>query len=115
MLWLQSCFAWASTPSLNTRWRTPLHQFLQRLGVVVDEVLRPAGQVGDGGLAAVDAEVVVEGGEDLAEGDGALGAFAGLPVGCADDLPAAHPAARKHRARDARPVVAAAVLVDRRR
>src|SRR6185437_5222432 len=42
-----------------------LHQLLQRLGVVVDEVMRPAGQVGDGGLAAVDAEVVVEGGEDL--------------------------------------------------
>ena len=48
-----------------------LADFLQRLPAVHD-VLRPAGEVGDRDLVGVEADAVVEGGEDLTEVDGAV-------------------------------------------
>src|SRR5436305_1729905 len=61
------------------------HQLFHRL-VAVDQKLRAAGEVGDGGLVHVDAEVVVERGEDFAELDGAVFGFGANSVGGADHL-----------------------------
>src|SRR5258708_25728792 len=88
------------------------NQFLDRLGVVVYQVLGAAGEVGEGDLGGVDPEVVVEGGEDFAELNGSGVAFAGLAIGGADDLAGLHAAAGKQGAGDTGPVVAGAILVD---
>ena len=77
------------------------------MGVVGEEVLGAALEVGEGGVGGGDAEVVVEGGEDVAEGDGAAGG--------ADDLAGAQAAAGQQGGTDARPVVAAHLFADDRR
>ena len=59
----------------------------------VDEVVGAAGEVGDGDLIRVDAELVVERGEDLAEVDAAVGDFAAETVGGTDDVAGFHAAA----------------------
>jgi hypothetical protein len=53
------------------------HEFAHRLGVVFDEELRPAGEVREGCLFRVEAEVVVERREQLAKRDWPRGGFAG--------------------------------------
>lgn len=78
----------------------------------VDEVVGTAGEVGDGDLIGVDAELVIECGEDLAEVDTAVGDFAAEAVGGTDDVAGFHAAAGEEGAADLRPVVAAAVFVD---
>src|SRR5207244_10857833 len=54
-------------------------------------------------------------GEDFTKGDRPFNGFATQTVRCADDLPGFHPAAREQCARNARPMIAAGILVDRRR
>ena len=63
----------------------------------------------------VDAEVVVERGEDFAEGDGAVDGVFAQAVRRADHLAGPHAAAGQQGAADLRPVVAAGVFVDLRR
>ena len=58
---------------------------------------------------------MIERGEDFAELHGALAGFPSEPVGGANHLPYFHAAAKKHRAGNARPMVAPAILVDRGR
>src|SRR5262245_31883982 len=70
-----------------------LYQFPQRLGIAIDQILWPAGWVGDGGAVDVDAHVVVEGGKDFLESDGAFAGDFGEAVGGADDLAGTHAAA----------------------
>jgi len=69
------------------------HQFPHGLGTVGDEEVRSAGKVLHGDLVYVDAEIVVEGGEDFAEGDRSFGGFAAEAIGGADDLAGFHSAA----------------------
>src|SRR5207248_2838516 len=78
----------------------------------IDEILRPAAQIGDRDLAHVNAQVVIEGGEDVAELDWSIGGFSAQPIGGADHLAGLHAAAGEQSARDARPMVAAGVFVD---
>ena len=50
----------------------------------IHQILRPSGKIADGGFAGVDAQPLVEGGEDFAEMDGAGDRFAAEAVGRAD-------------------------------
>src|ERR1044071_2345649 len=90
------------------------NQFFHGRTAGVDQVLGPAAEVGDGDLGHVDAEVVVEGGEDVAEEDRAIGGFAAPAIGGADDLAGFHAPACQHGAGDPGPVIATGVLVDGR-
>ena len=90
------------------------HQLAHGLGPVRDEEIRAATQVRHSHLVHVDAEVVVERGEDFAEGNRALAGFAAQTISGADNLACSHAAARQHGAVGARPMVAAGVLVDGR-
>src|SRR5258708_16766872 len=73
----------AHAPRLNLESHSPLatllHQLAQRC--VIDQVLRPAGGVVDGRGGRIDAEVVIQRGKDLAEGDGPAGGQFTQPVG----------------------------------
>ena len=89
-----------------------LHQFGHGAASGFDEVVRAAGEVGDGGFVRVDAEVVVESGKDFAEPNGAFVGFAAESVCGADGLAGFHAAAGEQGAGDARPVIAAGVGVD---
>ena len=91
-----------------------LDQFADGLGAVFDEVARATLGVFDGGGVHVDAEVVVEGGEDFLKGDGAAVGFAAETVGGADDLAALHAAAGEEGHGDAGPVVATDLGADAR-
>src|SRR5687767_6532673 len=82
--------------------------------MTIDQIMRPARGVGDCGGVGVDAEVVIEGGEDFAEFHGTFRGLTAEPVGCADDLAGLHAAAAQYAAGYAGPVVAAAVFIDRR-
>ena len=66
--------------------RGSTNQLRHRLGVVLDQILRPAVEVGKRRLAHVDAEVVVQRGEQLAEAYRPRRRLAGDPVGRADHL-----------------------------
>src|SRR5262245_35467748 len=62
-------------------------QLFDRLHARIDQILRAAAEVEEaGGSVEVDAEVAVERGVDLFEGDGAVGRFAAVAGGCADRL-----------------------------
>src|SRR6266536_3462679 len=89
------------------------HLFHRRTASI-DEILRPAAQIGDGDLAHVDAEVVIERGEDVAELDRPLRCLAAQAIRGPDYLAGFHAAASEHAARDARPMVTAGVFVDGR-
>jgi len=54
---------------LITRVRQFSSNFPERLGVILDQILGSAAQVGERRLIHVDAQVLVERGEQLAEGD----------------------------------------------
>ena len=71
-----------------------LDQFADRVASV-QQILRAAVGVVDGGLEGVDAQVVVERGEDILEVNGPLGGSSGLSVGVADDLPGLAPASSR--------------------
>src|SRR3954451_20256959 len=83
-----------SLPHERGTWtrRLRLDQFLNRL-FVADEVLGAAGGVHELGLADVDAEVVVEGGKDFQQVDGAVLGFFGIGGAGADGLAELHAAA----------------------
>ena len=95
--------------------RRTLDQLSNRLRIVFDEILRPAVQVGERRGVGVDAQVVVERGEHLAERHRPVDRFAAQAVGRADHLPGPHAAAGQQRAVHLRPVVAARLAVDLRR
>src|SRR5687768_4601810 len=80
--------------------------------MAVGQEMGAAGEVGDGGLVHIDPEVVIEGGEDFGEGDGAIFGLGGGAVGGADDLAELHAAAGKQGAVGLGPMVAAGVFVD---
>ena len=82
---------------------------------VVDEVPRPAREVGNGRAVGVEPQPVVERREHFLEMDRPLDGMLAQAIGGPDDLPGAQTPARKQRAADARPVIAAAVLVPARR
>ncbi|MEY5016815.1 MAG: hypothetical protein RIS92_3173 [Verrucomicrobiota bacterium] len=90
----------------------PLDKFLDWGDAGFDEVLRAALSIEDGGLAEVDAHVVVKGGEDLLKLHGPFGYFAADAIGCSDDLSGAHSATGEQRERGFWPVVAAVHVVD---
>src|SRR5262245_57955364 len=60
---------------------------------VVEQVLWAAGGVGDGDLAGVDAEVLIERGKNVLISDGPAECGGGIAVGFADHLPGLHSAA----------------------
>src|ERR1051325_4238516 len=91
------------------------HQLADGLRAAIDEKLRAAREIVDRDFVHVGAQIVVKRGEYFAEGHGPFHRFAAEPVSRADDLPGLHPAAEEHGAGDARPMIASAVLVDRRR
>ena len=65
--------------AIAPNWRGVIHPSLDQLPhgkMAVDEELGAAGQVGEKRLGEVEAEVLVEGGEDFAELDGAFDGFA---------------------------------------
>src|SRR5436190_2402588 len=61
------------------------HELLHRRATGIHQILRPAAQVGDRDFAHVDAEVVIERGEDVAELDRPIGGLAAQAIGRADD------------------------------
>lgn len=73
------------------------------MGAVGNKEVRAAGKVLDSDLVYVDAEIVVERREDLAEGDGAFVGLAAEAIRGADDLAGFHFAGQE-RASDPRPV-----------
>src|SRR5207249_694723 len=81
---------------------------------LLDDVLRPAGRVADGGLGGVNAQVVIQGGENLLEMHRPLLGVLAQPIGGADGLTSAHAAAGQDGTTDLRPMVAAGVFVDSR-
>ena len=78
----------------------------------VDQVLRPTGEILDRRLFGVDSGLMVERREDFAERDGPRIRVLAQPVGRPNDLPVPHPTASQQGARNARPVVAAALIID---
>src|SRR5947209_20493063 len=62
------------------------NQFLHRLTAGLDEILRAARQIRDGGLAHVDAEIVIKRREDIAEQHRTFRGFAAPTVRRADGL-----------------------------
>src|SRR5262249_42794145 len=64
------------------------------------------------GCARVDAQIVVERGENVLEGDRPILGVSGGLVGRAGDLAGAHTAAGQQGEIDGRPVIAAGILVD---
>src|SRR5260370_28593777 len=87
-----------------------LHYFAQRRAI--DQVLRAACWIVDVDRVRVDAQVTVDGGDDLAGVDGALGRIFSQAVGRADHLAGAHTAADQEAAAHRRPVRAAGAAVD---
>src|SRR5687767_1508014 len=83
--------------------------------VSIDQEMWPAGKVGHGGFIHVDAHVVVKRSKDFLEMHWAFRGFAPETVGCANGLSHPHAATGQQRARNARPMVATAILVDRGR
>src|SRR6185503_15833970 len=81
------------------------HQLPHRLGAVGHEELRASREVGNRDLVHVDAEVVIERGEDFAETHGPLAGFAPETVRRADDVAGLHATAGEHRAVRPRPVI----------
>src|SRR6266446_10692815 len=91
------------------------HQFLQWLTSCFDEVVRGTAEVGECDFARVDAEVVIERGEDIAELDRPVRCLAAQAIRRANHLPGLHAATGKQPTGDTRPMIATGVLVDRRR
>src|SRR5687768_12827186 len=79
---------------------------------MLQQVLGAAGVVSECGGGGVDAEVVVERGEDVLVVEGAVLDRLAQVVGRADGLAVAEAAASEEATADGGPVVAAAVLVD---
>ncbi len=84
---------------------------MDRFGGPGEDGDRPVSLVLDEGVG-IDAEVVVNGGQDVLIGDRPAGGRAAELVGRADDLANLHAAAEQEGRVDPGPVVAAAVLVD---
>ena len=84
---------------------------MQRLRVVLDEVMRSAVEVVDRGGVRINAKRVVKRGVHLAKGDRPFTGLSAEAVGRADDLPMLESAAGEQAAGDSRPVVAAALAV----
>ena len=97
------------------RGRRQSNQFGQRIVSVIDEVLRPPCQILNVRDMGIDAEVVIQGGDDFAKMDRAIDRYAGDAVGPSDDLPHLHAAACKQSTAHLRPMVAARIIVDDRR
>src|SRR5262249_50193065 len=84
------------------------NQFRQR-PVIADDVMRAAGEVGELRGGDIDAQTLIERGEDVAEMD-RPGARLLAPARCrAEYLSAAHAAAGHERAANPRPMVAATI------
>src|SRR5436190_4655630 len=90
--------------TLFTR-QVALNHFLQRLDTLVDEILRSAAEVELADGAEVETEVVVEGGPDFLEGDGAIDGVLAEAIGRPDDLAGPHASAGQQGAGNLRPVV----------
>ena len=78
----------------------------------VEEIVRAVGGVVDHGVLDVDAELVIEGGEDVLIVHGPILRFLAQAVGRTDDLAHAHAAAGQECARRLGPVVSAGGFVD---
>ena len=108
----------ACHPALKSaRWNRsdlPRNQFTHGLPAI-DEILGAAGEVGQGDAIGVEAQLMVERGEDFAEVDAAIHDFSAESISRADDLTGFHSATGEKGAANLRPVVASSVLVDLRR
>src|ERR1043166_9333186 len=109
---LASVFSQSSCTSLNQFPPMSTYHLRDRLRAAINEKLRAARQVGDRDFVHINAQVVVKGGEDFNEADGAFHRFAAQAVSCANDLAGLHATAGEHGAGNTRPVIAAAVFVD---
>src|SRR5947207_13720014 len=67
-------------------------QFPHHAELFFDEVTRTSAEIIDGRRFYIDAEMMIERGEDFLEIDGPLNRFATEPIGRADYPPVAHPA-----------------------
>src|SRR6185369_12844230 len=92
--------------------RFGLNQFLHRLTPIY-QILRTAGQIGDGGFIHVDAQVVIKRGKDFAELYGPVNWLAAQAVGRANNLSGFHPAAGEQSTGSFWPVIASGVFVNR--
>src|SRR5579884_2374474 len=89
-----------------------LHYFVQHRAI--DDVLRPPRRVSGGCHLRMDAEIVIESGENFAESHGAIAGVFTQAIGSADDLPCLHAATGQQSAAHLRPMIAASLLVDAR-
>src|SRR5262249_50074223 len=87
------------------------HQLPHRQGAVRDEESRAPGEIGDGRLADVNAEIVVKRGEDFSKSNRPFAGFAAETIGRADDLPRPDTPAGQDGAVGPGPVVAPGILV----
>src|SRR5262249_12053464 len=74
---------------------------------------RASGEIWNGYFVHVNVQTLVKRGEHFRETDRTFRGFTTEPIGCADDLPVAHSTTGEHRAGNARPMIATAILVDR--
>src|SRR5207245_2861393 len=103
----------ASVQASRPHYDTTSHQFAHRR--MVRQVLRSSGRVVDEMRGGVEAEVLVDSGQDFAMVDRTGDGVFAQAVGGADGLAGVHTAARHKGAADRRPVVAAGAIVDPRR
>ena len=80
--------------------------------MVIDQVLRPSGQVADGGFVRVDAQLAIESCQHLPKVDGPLNDLAAKTIRLPNDLARLHATASEQGAANLRPMVAASVLVN---
>src|SRR5204862_5446799 len=100
-----------TSPSTTTRWSrfsrrsacpAELEKLAYRFHARVHQILRPSTAVVDRRRPDVDAEVVIERGEDFLEADRSFDDLLSQSVGGPDDLAGSHAAARQHREVDPR-------------
>src|SRR6266540_6718893 len=73
------------------------NQFLHRLTPGLDEVLRPAGQVREGGFVHVNSQIVIERREDFSEDHRPFDRLPAPAVGRADNLSRLHASTGEQR------------------
>ena len=81
---------------------------------VFDQVLRSTSWVGDGRRAGIDAQVVVDRGDDFLHVNRAIECVLAESVGRSDGLTCSHAASGQQAATDSRPVIASGVRIDSR-
>src|SRR4051794_34405901 len=91
-----------------------LNYLAQWLATCVNQMLRPAAQIGDGDLVNIEVKTLVERREYVTELHRPFGGFTTKPIRCTNYLAGFHASTRQQSAGDAGPMIATRIFVDRR-